>query len=180
MRDDEAHLLGGQLARPHRLSDQLLEFRDGELVHLAALDLHEMAAFGDHRFADGEAAAGGAFHHVPAGAVGVERVVDQSAARVVAALEDDRAGAVAEQDAAPAVVVVGDPAERLGADDQDVAVLAGLDEVGAGDGGVEKAAARRRQVECRCAGNAQVGADEAGGGGTPWPAGSGGGRTGSH
>ena len=54
-------------------------------------------------------------------------------------LEHDRPGAVAEEDAASAVGVIGDAAERFGADDQDVSVAAGLDER---DGGVQRVRSR--------------------------------------
>ena len=93
----------------------------------------------------------------------MECVVEQAALRIFAALEHDRAGAVAEEDAGVAVLVVDDAAEGLGADHQDVFVLPSANEVRAGDQRVNKPAARGHHVKRWRAGDAQLGADETGG-----------------
>src|SRR5207245_405971 len=99
----------------------------------------------------------------PATAVGVDAAVDDAAIGVARRLEDDGAGAIAEEDATAAVFVVGDAAEDFRADDQDVFVAAGLDEVAADFECVEEAGAGGGDVEAGRAVEAEGGGDEAGG-----------------
>src|SRR5690606_15441490 len=71
------------------------------------------------------------------------------------------ARAVAEQDAGVAVLVVEDPAQHLGTDDEHVARRAGGDELRADLHAVEEPAARRRYVEPAGVHRADVRADPA-------------------
>ena len=91
--------------------------------------------------------------------------VDEADLAFGAGLEQDRAGAVAEEDAGGAVGVVDDGAHDVGADDEDLFVRAGFDELGADLQGVGEAGAGGGEVEAPGAGGAELVLHEAGGGG---------------
>ncbi len=84
---------------------------------------------------------------------------------VSAGLDENSAGAVAEEDAGGAVGVVDDGAHDVGADDEDFFVRAGFDELGADLEGVGEAGAGGGEVEAPGAGGAELVLDDAGGGG---------------
>ena len=85
--------------------------------------------------------AGQVVQQFPAVAVGVDAGVQHAARRIVAALQHGSAGSVSEQNAAAAIGVVGDAAERLGSDHQNVFVPARFDERGSRFHPIQKPAA---------------------------------------
>ena len=92
-------------------------------------------------------------------------VVDQADFAFFAGLEEDRAGAVAEDDAGGAVGVVDDAGHDVRADDENVLLHAGLDELGADLEGVREAGAGGGEIEAPGVGSAEFVLHEAGGGG---------------
>src|SRR3954468_2906399 len=134
--DEEVDVVDGQPGVGDRLARRLDHAADRVAVDLAALHAqHGVRPLG--------------VEHVGLGGVGAE---DEAAAAdlELAARDDHRAGAVAEEHRRPAVVVVGDARERLGAADEHDARAAGLDLGGglvervdeAGAGGVDVDGAR--------------------------------------
>ena len=93
----------------------------------------------------------------------MKRGIDDAAPLVARGLEHDGARAVAEEDAGAAVGVVGDAGQRFGAEDEDVAVAAGGDEVGGGLECVDEAGAGGGKVEGGGGVQPERGGDEAGG-----------------
>ena len=112
-----------------------------------------------------EAAAGGHVERDGAGAVDFVPEVDEADFAFFAGFEQDRARAVAEDDAGGAVGVVDDGAHDVGADDEDFFVRAGFDELGADLEGVGEAGAGGGEVETPGAFGAELVLHEAGGGG---------------
>src|SRR5690606_6123165 len=81
-------------------------------------------------------------------------------ARLLGRLDDDRARAIAEEDASSAVGVINEPRQGIGADDEDAVVGPGLDELRADGERVDEPGARRAQIE-RAGVAAQLRLDEA-------------------
>src|SRR5665213_2236616 len=79
----------------------------------------------------------------------MEAAVNQPLGHVVAALQDNSPGAVAEQDATAAIGVIGDPAERFGAEHEYVIVQSRFDERRPGLKRVKKSAASGADVKRR-------------------------------
>ena len=85
----------------------------------------------------------------------------EEAARLVGRLQDDRAGAVAEEDAGRAVGVVDEAGQGVDADDHDPVVQAGLHELRADGQGVDEPGAGGPEIEGP-GGAAQLGLDQTG------------------
>src|SRR6185437_4208013 len=162
VRHNELHIVGRQLALAQRIFDEFLESPPRELVNFAAADLHVLIALGDQRFADWMAAAGLAAEHFPAMSVGMKAAVDQ-AARRLSPSQYNGSRAVAKEDAASAIGVIGDSAQRLGADRQYVFISPGFDEIGGRFERVDKPAACGRHVKSRRRIESKGGRHEAGG-----------------
>ena len=86
-------------------------------------------------------------------------------ARLLLRLQDDSAGAVAEQHAGAAVVPVEDPREGLGADHQRALEVAGAQQTVGGRQREDEARADRLQIEGRAMGDAEGGLHRDRGGG---------------
>src|SRR5579864_9091059 len=93
----------------------------------------------------------------------MKAAVKHAALLIFAALKHDCAGAIAEEDATATIGVIDQAAERLGADDQNIAISAGLDELRSNIQRVKKTAARRRDIERGCRRHAQRSRDKTGG-----------------
>ncbi len=89
--------------------------------------------------------------------------VDQPDLALFRGFDQDRTGAIAEDDAGRAVGVVDDRRHGVSADDQDLGVSSGLDQLGAHLQGVEKTGARRGKVEAPGAVGAELVLNQAGG-----------------
>ncbi len=139
---------------------------DGELVDGLAVLVDEVLLGVDRGVGGREAAAAG--RHVErdgTGAVDFVVEVDEADFAFFAGLEEDCAGAVAEDDAGGAVGVVDDGTHDVGADDEDFFVGAGFDELRAHLKGVGEAGAGGGEIETPGVGRAKLVLHQAGGGG---------------
>jgi hypothetical protein len=90
--------------------------------------------------------------------------VDQPNLVLFCGLNQDRTGAIAENDASGAVGVVDDRRHRIGADDQDLGVRTRLDQLSAHLQGVKKTGASCGKVKSPGAVGTQLVLHQAGGG----------------
>ncbi len=120
---------------------------NGELEDLVAVHLHVGAVFGEDlgRFGD-EGAPTGDVEMLVTGAVGAKDGREQTA-WLVRGLDDEGAGAVAEEDAGGAIGVVDKAGEGVGADDEDAIVDTGLDELATGGEGVDETRTGSAEIE---------------------------------
>jgi len=111
------------------------------------------------------AAAGGHVEGDGTGAVDFVVEVNEADFAFFAGLEEDSAGAIAEDDAGGAVGVVDDGTHDVGADDENFCVCAGFDELGTHLEGVGEAGTGGGEIEAPRVGGAELVLHEAGGGG---------------
>src|SRR6185437_883951 len=138
---------------------------DGKLVDGLTVLIDEVLALVDSLMRGGEErAAGGHVERDGARAVDLVPEVDEADLAFLTGLEQDCARAVAEEDAGGAVGVVDDGAHDVGADDENLFVRAGFDELGADLQGVGEAGAGGGEVKAPGAGGSELVLHEAGGG----------------
>ena len=89
--------------------------------------------------------------------------VDQPDLALSGGFDQDRTGSIAKYDASGAIGVVNDRRHRVSADDQDLRLSAGFDQLGSHLQGIEKTGARRGKVEAPRAVGAELVLDQAGG-----------------
>src|SRR5207302_6226146 len=120
---------------------------NGHLENLVAAHAHGVGFAGDGVGTGGDSAAAG-FDDEHAFDVAAAAQGDaEDAGALGGRFEDDRAGAVAEQDAGAAVFPVDETRQGLAGDKQDTAGGATLDELAANGEAVDEATARRVDVE---------------------------------
>src|SRR6185437_1480625 len=162
----EVDVAGRKVVLAEQRADHPWHGVDREVPHLGSVHDEGVESLLQHLGADGELGAAPRHLDVPAAAAVAPQVKVNAPRRLVGLREQHRARAVAEEDAGPAVVPVHDLRERVGADDQRVAVPLGrgqhhaLRDVERED----EARAHRVDVEGRALalGDAQLLLDEAG------------------
>src|SRR5688572_604110 len=162
VRDEEGDLLVREALLGEQLGRDVGHRLHGDLERLVPLHLDVRELLRELGRVVRRTVRAAARHADEVGVVAV-RLHDASEDAVVALrrLEDDGAGAVAEEDARRAVGPVHDAREDLSADDEDVLRLARLDEAVGEVKAVEETGARRRQVRRRRLRRAEVALDEA-------------------
>src|ERR1019366_6106739 len=104
--------------------------RSSDLI--AALEMNELLAVLQHLRIQRMPASGLEMQQLPAMSISMNAGVDDTLFGVGGPLQDRRAGAIAEQDAAATVFVIGDSADDFHPNHQHIFVPAGFDESGAG------------------------------------------------
>ena len=164
VRHEEAHVLRLHAVLVEHAARDLLGLADGELEHGGAVLLHVVQALLDG-LARGrpEAAAGGHLQGRAAAAVDLVREAQDVRLVVGRRRQHHRAGAVAEQHAGGAVLVVDDARHDVGADDERVVVRAARDHLQADRQREGEARAGRAQVEAPRVHRADLVLQQAGG-----------------
>ena len=162
---DEAAEIGSSdaVVREESFGD-LGHLADGELVDSLAVLVDEVLLGVHGGVGGGEAASsGGHVERDGTGAVDLVVEIDEADFSLFAGLEQDSTGAVAKDDAGGSVGVVDDGAHDVGANDEDLFVRSGFDELCSHLEGVGEARAGGGEVETPGVGSAELILHEAGG-----------------
>ena len=166
MSDEASEIVAGDAVALEQGLGGLDHFAHGKFVHGLAVLMDVV-----HLLVDGvvrgrmEAATGRHHERTAAGAIDFVMEIDHAQFALRSGLDEDCAGAVAEEDAGGAVGVVDDGRHGVGADDEDFFVLARLDELATHLQGVDEAGAGGGDVESPGAFGAEAILHETGGGG---------------
>jgi trehalose synthase len=164
VRHEQAHVPRGQTVVVEHAPGDLLGLAHGELEHGGAVLLHVVQPLID-RLVRGrpEAAAGGHLQGRAAAAVDLVREAEDVRIVVSRRRQHHRAGAVAEEHARGAVLVVDDARHDVGADDERAVVRAARDHLQADRQREGEARARRAEVEAPRVHRADLVLQQAGG-----------------